>query len=198
MSAGIDCKITVKFTPQLNKNIDTHLPIQAATGLIKIPLRCSYKKALVTAKSCDINFGEVLFGEEKEMIIELSNDGALETMAKIRDSTGRSIKDKTDKFSLTSRQQSFVQEGSRVLVDDLDEEVGPEGAGRGEPGEVSLEEEVDVYDELRFVKMFKVGGYSKYLLKVRYVPKVIRPWNTELEVSFENFMHSPPLRVTLR
>jgi hypothetical protein len=75
--------------------------------------------------------------------------------------------------------------------------LGEEGRP-GEPGEVSLEGEVDVYDELRFAKLFKVEGYSKYLLKVRYVPQVVREWHTEIEVSFENFMHSPPIRVALR
>jgi hypothetical protein len=114
MSAGIDCKITVKFTPQLNKDIATHLPIQAATGLIRIPLRCSYKRAQVTAERGSVDFGEVLFGEEKELVIELSNAGALETMARVRDSAGRSLRDKTEALSLTTRQQSYVVEGGRA------------------------------------------------------------------------------------
>lgn len=115
MSAGIDCKVTIKFTPQLNQNIESSLPLMTGSGRMTIPIRCSYRKAVVAAKSTLINFGDVLFGEDKEMRIELENDGALDTVLKIKDSYGRSLKDKTEAFSALSRQMSVVSE-SRVLL----------------------------------------------------------------------------------
>ena len=116
MSAGIDCKATIKFTPQLNQNIDTGLPLMTGSGKMIIPIRCTYRKAVVIAKSTVIDFGDVLFGEDKEIRIELQNDGALDTLLKIKDSYGRSLKDKTEAFSTLSRQMSMVSESSLYLI----------------------------------------------------------------------------------
>lgn len=110
MSAGIDCKVTIKFTPQLNQNIETSLPLMTGSGKISIPIRCTYRKVVVTAKSTLIDFGDVLYGEDKEMRIELVNDGALDTILKIKDAFGRSLKDKTEAFSVISKQMSMVTE----------------------------------------------------------------------------------------
>ena len=38
MSAGISCKITIRFTPDVNIDIDTHLPILTQTGPLNIPV----------------------------------------------------------------------------------------------------------------------------------------------------------------
>ena len=38
MSAGLSTSVTITFTPQLNKDIDSYLPILSETGKIKIPL----------------------------------------------------------------------------------------------------------------------------------------------------------------
>lgn len=112
MSAGIDCKVTIKFTPQLNQNIESSLPLITGSGKMSFPIRCTYRKAVVTAKSNVISFGDVLYGEDKEMRIELQNDGALDTILKIKDAYGRSLKDKTEVFSALSRQMSMVSESS--------------------------------------------------------------------------------------
>lgn len=102
--------MTIKFTPQLNQNIDTSLPLMTGSGRMTVPIRCTYRKAVVTAKSTVIDFGDVLYGEDKEMCIELTNDGALETLLKIKDAYGRSLKDKTEGYSTFSRQMSIVSE----------------------------------------------------------------------------------------
>lgn len=115
LSAGLDCKVTIKFTPQLNQNIDTSLPLMTGSGRMSIPVKCTYRRAVVTAKSTVIDFGDVLYGEDKVMNIELVNDGALETLLKIKDAYGRSLKDKTEGYSTLSRQMSMVSE-SRLLV----------------------------------------------------------------------------------
>jgi hypothetical protein len=81
-----------------------------------IPIRCTYRKAVVTAKSTVIDFGDVLYGEDKEMHIELMNDGALETLLKIKDAYGRSLKDKTEGYSTFSRQMSIVSESRQIVT----------------------------------------------------------------------------------
>jgi hypothetical protein len=115
MSAGINCKVTIKFTPQLNQNIDTKLPISTTLGMMSVPIRCTYRKAVVTAASTVIDFGDVLYGEDKEQDIILKNDGALETMVKIKDGFGRSLKDKTEALSVLSRQQSMISESTHFV-----------------------------------------------------------------------------------
>jgi hypothetical protein len=58
--------------------------------------------------------------------------------------------------------------------------------------------ETDVLTELRFQKIFKIEGYSKLSIPIKYIPKNIREWSTFIELCFENFMHSPPIRVELK
>ena len=86
------------------------------SGRMAIPVRCTYRKAVVTAKSTMIDFGDVLYGEDKEMHIELMNDGALETLLKIKDAYGRSLKDKTEGYSTFSRQMSIVSESRQIVT----------------------------------------------------------------------------------
>jgi hypothetical protein len=123
MSAGISSKVTVKFTPQLNQNINTSLPLMTGSGRMAIPIVCSYRKAVVNAKSTVIDFGDVLYGEDKEMHIELENFGALETMLKVKDAYGRSLKDKTEGYSTFSRQMSVVSESRSLLTSEQRREL---------------------------------------------------------------------------
>ena len=64
MSAGLSTTITITFTPQLNQDINSHFPILSETGLIKIPLICTCKKALISVEEDAIDFGNVIFGEQ--------------------------------------------------------------------------------------------------------------------------------------
>lgn len=86
------------------------------SGRMVIPVKCSYRKAVVTAKSTVIDFGDVLYGEDKEVCIELVNDGALDTLVKIKDAYGRSLKDKTEGYSTFSRQMSVVSESKPMVT----------------------------------------------------------------------------------
>jgi hypothetical protein len=47
MSAGLSTTITITFTPQLNMDINSVLPLLSETGQIDIPLICTCKKALI-------------------------------------------------------------------------------------------------------------------------------------------------------
>ena len=64
MSAGLSTSITITFTPQLNQDIDTYLPILSETGKINIALKCTCKKALVSVEEGHLGFGDVIFGEQ--------------------------------------------------------------------------------------------------------------------------------------
>lgn len=58
--------------------------------------------------------------------------------------------------------------------------------------------EGDILVELKFQKLFKIEGYSKLSIPIKYIPKNIREWSTVIELCFENFMHSPPIRIELK
>ena len=64
MSAGLSTTITITFTPQLNQDINSFFPILSETGTIKIPLICICKKALLSVEDSNVNFGNVIFGEQ--------------------------------------------------------------------------------------------------------------------------------------
>lgn len=180
MAPGTSCAVTVKFTPQLNVDFETRLPISTDAGRTYLPIICTYSKAVVVAASTLVDFGDVLEGEDKELFIELRNEGALATAGRITDGFGRLLKDKTE--GLFSRQQSAAGD-SRSQLDEQDLEEN---------------EEAEIFQDLKFSKSFKVAGRSTLRLPVKYVPKKKRQWQTSIELTFENFTHSPPIRIELR
>jgi len=91
MSAGLSTTITITFTPQLNQDINSHFPILSETGLIKIPLICTCKKALISVEEDRIDFGNVIFGEQQTKYLKLKNSGALATKVYIKTNDGRTI-----------------------------------------------------------------------------------------------------------
>jgi len=91
MSAGLSTTITITFTPQLNQDINSHFPILSETGLIKIPLTCTCKKALISVEEDHIDFGNVIFGEQQVRYLKLKNSGALATKVYIKTNDGRTI-----------------------------------------------------------------------------------------------------------
>ena len=89
MSAGLSTTITITFTPQLNQDIDSFFPILSETGEIKIPLICTCKKALISTEEPKIEFGNVIFGEQKTINLKLKNSGALATKIYIKTNDGK-------------------------------------------------------------------------------------------------------------
>lgn len=198
MSAGNACKVTIKFTPQLNENISTSLPIMTGSGKMSIPIMCTYKKAIVVAESRVIDFGDVLFGEDKLMEIKLINQGALPTMLQIKDGYGHSLKDKTEGMTVLSRAQSVISD-SRVLgnIEDNNMESSKTIGQDGEKSEAKPQPS-DVFTELRFIKSHTIEGYKSLSIPIKYEPKHIREWSETIVINFENFMHSPPIVIELR
>lgn len=91
MSAGLSTTIQITFTPQLNEDIDSFFPILAETGLIRIPLVCTCKKALIEVEEPLVDFSDVIFGESSTMYVKVDNKGALATRIHIKTPDGRSI-----------------------------------------------------------------------------------------------------------
>ena len=91
MSAGLSTTITITFTPQLNEDINSFFPILSETGVIKIPLVCICKKALISAEDTKIDFGNVIFGEQQTKYLKLNNSGALPTKVYVKTADGRTI-----------------------------------------------------------------------------------------------------------
>eukprot|EP00826_Nyctotherus_ovalis_P031516 TRINITY_DN2519_c0_g7_i2.p1 TRINITY_DN2519_c0_g7~~TRINITY_DN2519_c0_g7_i2.p1 ORF type:complete len:177 (-),score=54.06 TRINITY_DN2519_c0_g7_i2:34-564(-) len=55
MSAGLSTTIEIIFTPQVNSDIITSLPLLAETGPINIPLKCYCRKGIVKAESTSLD-----------------------------------------------------------------------------------------------------------------------------------------------
>jgi len=91
MSAGLSTTITITFTPQLNQDINSFFPILSETGIIKIPLICICKKALLSVEDSNIDFGNVIFGEQQTRYLKLNNSGALATKVYVKTNDGRTI-----------------------------------------------------------------------------------------------------------
>jgi hypothetical protein len=88
MSAGLSTTITITFTPQLNEDIDSYFPILSEQGVIKIPLLCTCKKALISVEDPKIDFGNVIFGEQNTQFLKLDNKGALSTKIYVKTTDG--------------------------------------------------------------------------------------------------------------
>lgn len=91
MSAGLSTTITITFTPQLNEDIESYLPILSETGQINIPLICTCKKALISVEEDEIDFGNVIFGEQCTKYLKLTNSGALSTKIYVKTPDGKTI-----------------------------------------------------------------------------------------------------------
>ena len=91
MSAGLSTTITITFTPQLNEDIDSVFPILSETGRIDIPLICTCKKALIEVENPEIDFGNVIFGEQNTQYLKIVNKGALPTKIFVKAPDGTTI-----------------------------------------------------------------------------------------------------------
>jgi hypothetical protein len=79
MSAGTTCAVDVTFTPQVNEDITTELPLLAETGPCAVPIVCTTKKVVPVVAEKHLDFGEVVLGELKTIKLRIENRGALAT-----------------------------------------------------------------------------------------------------------------------
>lgn len=67
----MSCPITIRFTPQLNDDIDDYLQCQAETGPFQIHIVCTSKKAIAKVETTIIDFGRVILGEDATTILKI-------------------------------------------------------------------------------------------------------------------------------
>ena len=75
--AGISTKMTLHFTPLVNKDYKSYLRLLSETGLCEIPIECYCKKCLISFEKETIDYGEVILGQEIIKQLVVSNNGAL-------------------------------------------------------------------------------------------------------------------------
>jgi hypothetical protein len=79
MSAGLTCSLRIIFRPERYEDIDTSLPFLAETGPFYVPLKAITKKLIVSLNPrLMIDFGVVVQGEERQMQIQVKNEGGLD------------------------------------------------------------------------------------------------------------------------
>ena len=55
-----------------------------------------------------------------------------------------------------------------------------------------------ILSQLYFQKTGRIEGYSTLKIPVTYKPQETGEWETSVIIHLENFMHSPPISVTIR
>jgi hypothetical protein len=165
MSAGLSTTIQITFTPQLNEDINSFFPILAETGLIRIPLICTCKKALIEVEEPAVDFGDVIFGESSTMFVKVENKGALATRIHIKTPEGRSIPYITPEML------------------PKDEEVE-----RTE--EVVFEEFVAT---VSFKRTTEIDGYSNTKIQFTFVPLKLGSIEQRLTLFFDNQDYTKPI-----
>lgn len=177
----MSCPLTIRFTPQKNEDINDCLPLLAKTGPIMIPLICTCRKAIVRIENAVIDFGQVIFGEDCTRKLRLENQGALETDITMKTAKGADLQKEGD----TSSYATSIQ-GRRPETEPS--QTIPE-QGSGLPSMLS---------QLKFPRVSKIQGYSTLEIPFTFAPSEKGEFSLSLLAYFENFMHSPPIHITLK
>ena len=75
--AGISTKMTLHFTPLVNKDYKSSLKLLSETGMCEIPIECYCKKCIINFEKNVIDYGNVIIGQEINIPLVVSNTGAL-------------------------------------------------------------------------------------------------------------------------
>ena len=75
--AGISTKMTLHFTPLVNKDYKSTLKLLSETGMCEIPIECYCKKCIINFEKNIIDYGNVIIGQEINIPLVVSNSGAL-------------------------------------------------------------------------------------------------------------------------
>ncbi|KAL0048978.1 hypothetical protein WJX82_003679 [Trebouxia sp. C0006] len=124
ISAGLTCQITIIFTPKVNEDIQSSIPLLSETGPIGIPVSCLIKRAVLTVMPQELSVGPsggVVLGEQGQATFTILNEGALQVQFEISSGGQKlpalpagSSKKKADDSA--SEQDGQLQLGSLVVV----------------------------------------------------------------------------------
>ena len=84
--AGISTKMTLHFTPLVNKDYKSSLKLLSETGMCEIPIECYCKKCLIDFQKSELDYGNVIIGQEINIPLNVSNTGALSCKYSVLDS----------------------------------------------------------------------------------------------------------------
>ncbi|CAM9151824.1 unnamed protein product, partial [Choristocarpus tenellus] len=77
MSAGMTCIIYITFTPKINEDIQTELPVRSQTGSFSIPMACTARRVAPSLSRNVVTFSHTVLGEKETVRIRVDNNGAL-------------------------------------------------------------------------------------------------------------------------
>ncbi|GMH41393.1 hypothetical protein BSKO_09303 [Bryopsis sp. KO-2023] len=121
VSPGMTSDVMVKFTPQVEKDLDTCIPLMSDSGPISIPVVCRTKKAVLELSSETIDFGAVTLGEGFQKSLTLKNHGCLDVALDVRFSNEKH----GDVAIGFSNEQLNEESGLSVLKHEAGFTVGP-------------------------------------------------------------------------
>ncbi|MCQ2817863.1 MAG: hypothetical protein MJ252_11415 [archaeon] len=86
--AGISTKMTIHFTPIVNEDINTNIKLLSETGMCLIPVKCYSQKCIIEVQKKEIDYGEVILGQEVEIIQSFSSKGAIGCKYRMQNESG--------------------------------------------------------------------------------------------------------------
>ena len=94
--AGISTKMTLHFTPLVNKDYKSSLKLLSETGMCEIPIECYCKKCIINFEKKVIDYGNVIIGQEINIPLVVSNTGALNCKYTVVDNDKELLVEKTE------------------------------------------------------------------------------------------------------
>ena len=94
--AGISTKMTLHFTPLVNKDYKSSLKLLSETGMCVIPIECYCKKCIINFQKSVLDYGNVIIGQEINIPLEVSNSGALNCKFTVVDSDKELLTEKNE------------------------------------------------------------------------------------------------------
>ena len=134
--AGMSSKMTLNFTPLINKDYKSSLKLLSETGICIIPIECYYKKCIIHIENNILDYGNIIIGEEIEKFLIVNNEGAISCKYTITDINNEILEesdidlnddefDKSDKVSfyknIVVHQHDFIKEIYKCEIDSLNE-----------------------------------------------------------------------------
>ncbi|KAA6423269.1 MAG: flagellar associated [Trebouxia sp. A1-2] len=158
ISAGLTCQITIMFTPKVNEDIQSSIPLLSETGPIGIPVSCLIKRAVLTVMPQELLVGPsggVVLGEHGQAAFTILNEGALQVQ-----------------FEISSGGQKVP--------------ALPAGSSRKRANDGASEqnEQLQLGSLVVNSKQGMVQGYSSTQIKVVFTPAVQGPVREQISIAF--------------
>ncbi|CAB1100550.1 unnamed protein product [Ectocarpus sp. CCAP 1310/34] len=77
LSAGMTCAVDIAFTPKVEEDIFTELPLRTQTGPLSIPVECTARRVKPKLSTTLIVFQGTVVGEKETARVGISNEGVL-------------------------------------------------------------------------------------------------------------------------